>query len=322
MPRQTRYGFTLIELLVVIAIIAILIGLLVPAVQKVREAAARAQSSNNLKQIALAFHAYHDVYKRLPYNGGNAGNSVEQRWADPADPNIYRTGVDYPVVSWAPPGQYSGLDRGSWAFHILPYLEQSPLYRSRENTRLPVTKTGAWGNIPLIAVATYVCPGRGREGYTTMGADHGPVTDYAINTWINRPQDGAEWLWNNKKNILSITDGTSNTILAGQKTVWPREYQSMSDSWNESWLKGGSWGTGFPHIGCASDLRNQQDYDAAVAAGQPTSTTIGRAIWGGPFDGGVLFSMCDGSVRMVAYGTDLTRALNPIDGSASNGLDN
>ena len=67
--RQRRTGFTLIELLVVIAIIAILIALLVPAVQKVREAAARTQSINNLKQIALAFHSYHDQNNELPHNG-------------------------------------------------------------------------------------------------------------------------------------------------------------------------------------------------------------------------------------------------------------
>src|SRR5438128_8454228 len=93
-PFRTRgRGFTLIELLVVIAIIAILIALLVPAVQKVREAAARTQSINNLKQIMLACHNHHDTLKALPFNGqGVAFNST-------------------PFT-------------GSWAFQVLPYIEQ------------------------------------------------------------------------------------------------------------------------------------------------------------------------------------------------------
>ena len=101
-PRTGRGGrsaFTLIELLVVIAIIAILIGLLVPAVQKVRIAAARTQNTNNLKQCGLAVHAYHDVYKYLPYNG------VYNVWGNPAVK-----------------------DTGSWCCQILPFIEQQPAW--------------------------------------------------------------------------------------------------------------------------------------------------------------------------------------------------
>ena len=96
-PARVRLGFTLIELLVVIAIIAILIALLVPAVQKVRSAAARTQSTNNLKQLALAAHAYQGANKSLPFNGSLdavAGNSGS----------------------------------GSWAYQILPYVDQQPVY--------------------------------------------------------------------------------------------------------------------------------------------------------------------------------------------------
>src|SRR5262245_21561900 len=98
MNRKPRQGFTLIELLVVIAIIAILIGLLLPAVQKVREAAARTQSTNYLKQTGLATHGYNDVFGHLP----------------PAF-------VEY--------GPTKGYKDGSWMVHILPYVEQDNLKR-------------------------------------------------------------------------------------------------------------------------------------------------------------------------------------------------
>ena len=107
--RPARAGFTLIELLVVIAIIAILIGLLLPAVQKVREAAARAQCQNNLKQIGLAVHNYHDSYNHFPTNGGTTNGLARANGA-----------LTGPRSS---PWQGSGV-----LLQILPFLEQSNVY--------------------------------------------------------------------------------------------------------------------------------------------------------------------------------------------------
>ena len=103
--RRERRAFTLIELLVVIAIIAILIGLLVPAVQKVRSAAARAQCQNNLKQLGLALHNYEGVYKKFPPGGRSYG------WC--RNPQLYGDPVIY---------NWNGL------LYLLPYLEQQPLW--------------------------------------------------------------------------------------------------------------------------------------------------------------------------------------------------
>ncbi len=148
MTIRSRKGFTLIELLVVIAIIAILIGLLLPAVQKVREAAARAKCENNLKQIALALHSYHDGQGKFP----QAGTLT----------------VANPIPSANAPANHH-----TWITAILPYVEQAPLYNNT-NVLAP-----AWGQ-PIVGtdISVLKCPSD--AGYTQASETHGiALTNYA-----------------------------------------------------------------------------------------------------------------------------------------------
>src|SRR5688572_20396219 len=166
--RAARRAFTLIELLVVIAIIAVLIGLLLPAVQKVREAAARSSCSNNLKQLALAAHNYHDANGILPTNSlitDQANNWISPNW--------------------------------SWLARALPYIEQDALYR---NAKIPTNALGDTTGTPstrdlcATQVKTFLCP-------TDPDSNIGPRTDRANLSGMSvgltnyKGVSGANWGW-------------------------------------------------------------------------------------------------------------------------------
>src|SRR5438105_8073876 len=148
-PKNEAPGFTLIEVVVVIAIVGMLIGLLIPAVQRVRSAAQRTQCINNLHQIGLGMLTHHDTYGVFPCNGGWRGNQQiqdeEGKWFVPSstqrDPDQVVTtffGVGDPRLR---PSQQTG----SWVFSILPFLEQENMYRQRQ-----------WRE----GVKVLICPGR------------------------------------------------------------------------------------------------------------------------------------------------------------------
>jgi prepilin-type N-terminal cleavage/methylation domain-containing protein/prepilin-type processing-associated H-X9-DG protein len=272
LKRRWRFGFTLIELLVVIAIIAILIGLLVPAVQKVREAAARTQCENNLKQIGLGAQNYHDVKKTLPNNGSNT-----------TDPKMW-----------------------CWAFQILPYIEQGPLFTLVSNG---VTAANAAGggtpttvqhpNTPpawMIGIPVYLCPSRSRNPFTTNGGNspkvNAPFTDYVINKYNN--SFGDNWTLKRPLGVITNLAGSSNLIFVGEGYMNPADYtgHTTSDGWMEAIYSGGYGGTG---------RDSNQLYQDDPARGT-------NDFWGGPHPGGAQFVFCDGHVQMIAFAQNGTQA--------------
>lgn len=270
--RRQRQGFGMIELLIVIAIIAFLIALLVPAVQKVREAATRTQSTNNLKQIGLACHNFVDTYRRFPFNGSDVavGN-----------------------VKYTKAAQGSTVTSGSWAFQILPYIEQMAIYQNVDR------KT---------PVVIYLCPGRARPKLETSNGG-GAWTDYFWNNYLNDPMNAEKPdARDAQRTFANITDGTSNTVLVGHGNINTTQYQKAADvTLSTNIFGGGTTGTmraGKNGAANPQGVSLQRDNDKAPDVGS----------WGGPFAHGAAFTLCDGSVRFVSYvlpGATLGAMLTP-----------
>jgi prepilin-type N-terminal cleavage/methylation domain-containing protein len=316
-----RQGFTLIELLVVIAIIAILIALLVPAVQKVREAAARTQSTNNLKQLGLGAQSFHGDFKRFPYNGTTTTYTA-------ASGTIYNTAAvaDNPAS-------------GSWLFQLLPYVDQQAMYHTPN-----VAATQSSG------VATFMCPGRSRPTFITSS---GPWSDYHINVVLNMsattPTVGAytpTTVWalpDVRRTLVGISDGSSNTIFAGHGYMDRSIYSqaTVTGNFSTSIWAGGAQGTAraFGASGTAPAL-NTSGFTAGTGpatvfrrddlAGSMAATVVkadgsdANNPWGGPFPAGGLFAWCDGTVKLVSYSVTQTAAttslgsyLTPVNGEAA-----
>ena len=280
-----RQGFGLIELLIVIAIIAILLALLLPAVQKVREAAARTQSVNNLKQIALAFHVMHDAQGRFPFNGSD----------------IAIGNVKYSMAAKA-----NTVTSGSWAFQILPYIEQDALFQKLNRD---------------VAIRTYLCPGRGRPGVETSNGG-GAWTDYFYNNYLNDPMQATKPnAADKKRKLIDITDGTSNTVIVGHGNIRTSQYPSDANvTLSINIFNGGTTGT-----------MRAGDNTTVAKPGNPGGVTLRRdsdnapvvGSWGGPFPQGSLMAMGDGTVRMFPYSIEnLSAFLTPAGGEAVNLPDN
>jgi prepilin-type N-terminal cleavage/methylation domain-containing protein len=261
-------GFTLIELLVVIAIIAILIALLVPAVQKVRQAAARTQSTNNLKQITLAMQGFHDANKRVPFNG---------------------SAISVGTIAYTVPAQAQNPCSGTWLYQELPYIDQNALYAPTGVSINTVIATQTFG------IAAYMNPGRGRPSYctTSLASNPGPWSDYALNPFVNNAILPGTAVADNRKTMVGITDGTSNTVWCADGWMLTSQYslQTAAANVTDTIFNGGSTGT------CRLTTATSWTFVDSISV--PAGAAV--PIWGGPFPQGFLAGLMDGTVRLFPY---------------------
>jgi prepilin-type N-terminal cleavage/methylation domain-containing protein len=196
---RNRSGFTLIELLVVIAIIAILIGLLLPAVQKVREAAARTTCTNNLKQMTLALQNFHDTNSVFPPGLGALDDKLI-----PNSTNYYNPTLPTPNKQFC-----------SWYTWILPYIEQVPLYQTMIPNTLGLGQP----------VKQFACPSDIKGEYAYNFGTQQLVTSYCgmegLVSWYQEWPCKGMLAWRSRTTINSVIDGTSNTIIVGERPADP-----------------------------------------------------------------------------------------------------
>lgn len=320
--RQRR-GFTLVELLVVIAIIGVLVGLLLPAVQAAREAARRMSCSNNLKQLGLAAHNYHDTHNTLPWNSDSGdqaahGNNVPMR---------------HPQNRWM---------QFSWLTMVLPFIEQQPLYDQISWNTAESMKHPANEPLARTVVSSFICPSNSQEtlrdgqrtgyrhggGITAAGTDYvgnmghvwsgwkdcGAVPDFPgpperPNIFVKGSNPGTPWvngeMYNEQKNIngvfkyfgsvemSQVRDGLSNTLLAFEEMHWrggndPNQQHDKRPNDVAAWMS---------PLAAINSVRNPiNNTNPAWLQGAGDRRCAG---WSSEHPGGAQAVLCDGSVRFV-----------------------
>lgn len=322
-----RRGFTLIELLVAVAIIAILISLLLPAVQQARAAARRTESRNHLKQLALAAANFEETFGHYPTSGGYdytppaADNSAPYETTTQAGvvptPDVHTFIPGYGVFRprWGDPTDLPKYQLGSTFYSLLPFLEQAALFHdplqcyrtSLSVFHMPSRRSGAQASPTIDPVYP------GWHYAIADGAASGRV-DYAANDQLFRTTYAG---WGKVLRHRDVLDGTSNTIAFGEKALAQRAYQAGVMYWDEPWIMGGTGGVGRCGDELYTDMLLNSFPERVSGAGWSDGmSSCGGGNWGSP-EGGVQFALADGSVRSVNYSADsrIVRLLmRPADG--------
>jgi prepilin-type N-terminal cleavage/methylation domain-containing protein/prepilin-type processing-associated H-X9-DG protein len=298
--HRSPRGFTLIELLVVIAIIAILIGLLLPAVQKVREAAARMQCSNNLKQIGLAVHNFEGTNNFFP-PGLNIPIGTASGMLFPTNPLVTSGKVGQPPL----PGQF-----GSWLAIILPYIEQDNVRKNINLFQDQYANCNGPTSIGAQVIKLYICPSDPMPQQVSTFVKSGVTYYFGMNSYLgnagtrswyvgNMTTDGVFYL-NSRTTIGGITDGTSNTFMAGERYHKDPAYTAIAT------LGGWSWANYLAGQDCLGSTAVPVNFQLApgTPVGAPAFNEDNRvAAFGSGHTNGANFAFCDGSVRFLTLGS-------------------
>lgn len=324
--RLSRRGFTLVELLVVIAIIGVLVGLLLPAVQAAREAARRMSCSNNMKQLGLSLHNYHDAFKTMPAGA---------RWKRYPDAE--------PLTTQAPE---NGRDKDwaiTWAVSLLPFFEQGALYEQYDSSLIARSP----GNtvVTLTQVAALLCPSHPPSQPLTQDHNGFAKANYAGSVGAGCLQNRSDARNNQRGGIFSaveesgakfrdILDGTSNTLMLGE-IVADTSGGDGRGAWG--WATGslfsagignGCTGTGLhtpnsrTRLDCPAYSSNNQTNKIVNYRSNPDRTGTNSSVATRSFHtGGVTMGLADGSVRFITDSIDedtYTNLMAKADGNVVN----
>ena len=281
-------GFTLIELLVVIAIIAVLIALLLPAVQQAREAARRSECKNNLKQLGLALHNYHDTFNTLP-------------------PGY----VTLPTALTATTGYYG------WQSSILPYIDQSPLYNAMNVGNVNWTY-GATN--PISVIAGFKCssdPGSSivptnvaaRSHYAANNGTNLTTTNFSLNPMVTTAVgQGGPFGANSKRNFRDFSDGLSNTLLVGERRSQGTAVGGLYTGNDGIWVGPTSAGTTVTAAGVSlvlGDASATPNNNIGYTTASTFPNSNGNYGYSSFHTGGAQFLMGDGAVRFLSSNISL-----------------